>query len=132
MEAKTGLKLTEDSGDHIFMSRMWILADTIQMKEFWSYELEPMDGKRIPTSEWARSYCDMLDIEDYRRLFGLEQDKSYQVIFTAKLESYYSGYPICEWDEDMDLIEFKAVEVPQEYEKRYLTLDDTDSPFAAG
>lgn len=132
MEAKTSLNSNHQSQNAIFMSRMWILADTILMQEFWSYELQPMDGKHILTSEWAQSYCGMYDARDYRRLFELQEDKNYQVIFTAELTSYYCGYPICEWDEDMDLIEFKAVEIPPDYEKNYLTLDDTDRPLAAG
>ena len=138
METEKGLSSLKPGNSGIFMSRAWILADTISMQEFWSYELEPMDNKRIPTSEWAKSYCQNgLDIDDYRQLFNLEEDRNYQVIFTGELSSWYSGYPVCEWDEDMNVIEFKAVEIPPDFVKKltlddHFTLEDTDNPFDAG
>ncbi len=94
-----------------FEARLWINLNSVEY-ETWSYELEPVDIQHRSTAEWALSHLDgNFNREDWLEEFKLDGTKCWQVIFKGSLYDWYDCFD--EYEEEMDILEFQTIEIPQ-------------------
>lgn len=99
---------------HQFEGRIWIVHNEIEQKDFWCYELEPMDGSQRGTAEWAAEHFDNYDLDDLRDILGIPVEiESLQVLFKGTLQGTYSEHT-GEYDEEFDLIQSIFSVMPEE------------------
>lgn len=104
-----------------FSFRVWVYPEDSDPAEFdiWWYGFEPTNPSGRFVTEWVR---ESFSNEDFHDLFKLDKDKHWQVIGRASLRGWYSYDG--EYDEELEVIEFQKVEVPSQWFKVYLRLDD--------
>ena len=93
-----------------FMFRVWVHPADPADIEVWYHGIESVDSKSRFVSEWAR---ESLINEDFQELFGLDETKHWQVVGKGVIRGSFDYFG--EYDEEFDVIEFEAAEVPESY-----------------
>jgi hypothetical protein len=93
------------------MFRVWLYSsgDPDEI-EVWYHGIETTDPHKRFVSEWFR---ESLSYEDLRDLFGVDHEKSWQIVGEATIEGRYDYYG--EYDESIDIIRFEKQEIPEEH-----------------
>lgn len=89
--------------------RVWVHPADPPVVECWYHGLENTDPKRRLVSEW---FQESFANEDFHDLFNLDKDKCYQVVGKATITGTYTGDG--EYDEDVEVDEFRAQEEPED------------------
>lgn len=101
-----------------FQARIWLDAESVRQIEVWVHELEPVDHRKRPLSEWVHEH-----LSDYDRDFFAEEFKlgegSFQVLCRGTVSGWWSeDTPISasEWDEEANFTEFQTAQLPDDWD----------------
>lgn len=91
-----------------FRFRVWVYpkeADAAEV-EVWYDQLENTDPGRRLISDWAK---EVLGEQDFHELFGLDHNKTWQVVATAKITGHCDD--LGEYEDDFEVLSFDKAEV---------------------
>lgn len=81
----------------------------------WDDELSPTTTSRRPTREWAAEHLQNYDQADLRELLGVPQTGHLEVLLTAKIVGWFSGYESPEWDEELNVQDCQHQVLPADW-----------------
>lgn len=112
------MSVFEPPAEAEFFARVWLDEESINHIETWVQELEPIDPKLRPLSEWVLGHLQDLDYEYYLDLIKQDplEERCYQIVFTGTLKGYWAsyGFDATEWEEDITLLNVHWIKVPKE------------------
>lgn len=107
----------ESCSSNEVMVRMTICDyDGILDIDVFSYNFLPETTNRIPDEDWVKHHIqDFVDVEDLKFALKIKEIGIFQILMKVKLNGWWSGWEVEEYDEELDILESSIKRMPDNW-----------------